>query len=478
MRTPKRLALILTMFMIGAVSGSLAVQPSAFAETVSSDGPLTAIAVSPDLNCAVKHVGDARRARSTTTPLAARSWRSTGNCSAPRPSRRVLAQAPAHLFTPVGHQVVTGTGVAGNPFTIVTVVDLGTSGLRLTETDTYTVGEETYRTDVHLANTLPAAANAIVYRAGDCYLQGSDNGYGLVGSPAGAIACATDPDPDAGGRIVQWRPITSDSRYRQGRYDAMWAAIGTQQPFPNTCSCTDLQDAGAGLSWSVPVPGFGAADVSSEIAVTDRVAQPGTTADLSVTMADSPDPVTPGGNLSYTATVTNAGPSATGGVNLGIATVASTSFVSFASPSGWVCTTPPSGGRSPVSCSRSSLAVATPQVFTLVVTVDPATPGGLLTTRADVSSSTADPNQANNSDTETTSVSAPPPVASAGDSLMAVSQTAVLPRREAGPSRPRRTTSCATGRRLTPTRWSSGEMASAWPEPRSMVWPSFRTPRT
>ena len=44
--------------MIGALSGSLAVQPSASAGTVGSAGPLTAIAVTPDLNCAVNHVAD------------------------------------------------------------------------------------------------------------------------------------------------------------------------------------------------------------------------------------------------------------------------------------------------------------------------------------------------------------------------------------------------------------------------------------
>ncbi len=446
MRTPKRLALILSMLMIGAASGSLAVQPSAFAGTMSSAGPLAVIAVTPDLNCAVHHVGENRGAfyddTACGTLVAVK-----GKVGELNPIEKLfgpatipagLSASPRTPFTPTPDkpQTVTGTGIAGDPFTIETVVDLGTTaqgtatGLQLTETDTYIVGQETYQTDVRLTNSGTVAVNAIVYRAGDCYLQGSAE-YGRVG-PSGAIACATNPDPNAGGRIVQWVPITSGSNYLAGGYNAVWTAIGARQPFPDTCgSCTNPLDSGAGLSWSVTVPANGTTAVSSRITVTDGVAPAGPT-DLSVTMADSPDPVTPGGNLSYTATVTNAGPSAASGVNLGIATVASTSFVSFTSPSGWWCTTPQPGGQSPVSCGRSSLAVATPQVFTLVVKVDPATPGGLLTTRADVSSSTADPNQANNSDTETTSVSAAPPVPPAGDSLMAVSQTAVLPQMGGG----------------------------------------------
>ena len=404
------------MLMIGALSGSLAVQPSAFAGTVTSTGPLTTISVSPDLNCAVNHVGDAKGSFYNDTACGT-FVAVNGTLFGPASIPAGFGAGPRTAFTPVSQTVVPGTGTT----TIVTVVDLGSSGLRLTETDTYTVGEETYRTDVSLANTRPNAANAIVYRAGDCYLQGSDNGYGLVG-PDGAIACTAEPAPNAGGRMVQWLPITPGSNYREGRSDSLWAAIGTQNPFANSCSCWDIQDAGAGLSWSVTVPGNDATVVSSLITVTGGVPQ----ADLSVTLTDTPDPVAPGANLSYTATVTNAGPSAADGVNFTIQTPSSTTFVSFTAPAGWVCTAPAPGGWSPVgACSRPSLAVGAPQVFTMVVKVPPA-PGGLIGTTADVSSSTADPSQTNNTDTETTSLSGGPAV-DATDSLMAVGTTTNLP---------------------------------------------------
>ena len=428
MRTSKRLALMLTTLMIGGLSGTLAVQPSAFAETVSSPGPLAVIAVTPDLNCGVHHVGDARGAFYNDTAcgtLVAVNGTLFGPAAIPGGS----AAGPRTPFTPVKQSAVTGTGTADDPFTVVTEVALGTTGVLLTQTDSYRVGEEIYRTDVSLTKSGTDAINAIVYRAGDCYLQGSDIGYGMVGSPPGAIGCTAEPAPNPGGRAVQWRPLTEGSHYLQDRYDRLWAAIGTQKTFADTCSCTEPLDNGAGLSWSVTV-GNSPTVVSSQISVTGISVAQVAQADLSVNMTDSADPVAPGANLSYTATVTNAGPSAAGEVNLGIEMPASTSFVSFASPTGWTCTTPLPGGRSPVTCSNPSLGVGS-QVFTLVVKVDAAPAGAVISSRADVSSATADPNVANNSDTETSAVSAAPPAAAA-DSLMTVGTTTTLPQAGGG----------------------------------------------
>ena len=42
------------------------------------------------------------------------------------------------------------------------------------------MGQESYRTDVSLASTDNASHAAIAYRAGDCFLQDSDEGLGQV----------------------------------------------------------------------------------------------------------------------------------------------------------------------------------------------------------------------------------------------------------------------------------------------------------
>jgi uncharacterized repeat protein (TIGR01451 family) len=129
-------------------------------------------------------------------------------------------------------------------------------------------------------------------------------------------------------------------------------------------------------------------------------------ADLSVTKVDTPDPVTAGTNLTYTITVTNAGPSDAATVSLSDTLPTGTRFVSLSPPGGWSCTTPAVGADGTVSCSISSLGVGS-AIFTLTVAVHSATnPGTVLSNTATVSSATSDPNPDNESDTATTTVEA------------------------------------------------------------------------
>jgi uncharacterized repeat protein (TIGR01451 family) len=129
-------------------------------------------------------------------------------------------------------------------------------------------------------------------------------------------------------------------------------------------------------------------------------------ADLSTQKGDAPDPVTAGNNLTYTITVTNAGPSAAAAAALADTLPAGTTFVSLASPGGWSCTSPAVGASGTVSCSNPSLGVGN-AVFTLVVKVGAAVAAGtVLTNTATASSSTPDPKPGNESGTATTTVAA------------------------------------------------------------------------
>jgi uncharacterized repeat protein (TIGR01451 family) len=129
-------------------------------------------------------------------------------------------------------------------------------------------------------------------------------------------------------------------------------------------------------------------------------------ADVFVTKTDSPDPVVAGTSLTYTITVTNAGPSAATTVALSDTLPTGTTFVSLTAPGGWTCSTPAAGGTGAINCSIASLSV-TSAVFTLVVDVDPAlATGTVLSNTSTVSTATTDPNGANNSDTEATTVTA------------------------------------------------------------------------
>ena len=139
---------------------------------------------------------------------------------------------------------------------------------------------------------------------------------------------------------------------------------------------------------------FGAADLSAQ------------SADLTVTVSDSPDPVSVGTNLTYTITVSNAGPNDATGVSLTVEIPVNTTFVSLAAPAGSATVTPPVGGTGAVTAIRTKFAAGTTAVFSMVVNVNStAFFGTTLSNTATVTSTTPDPNAANNSDTETTATS-------------------------------------------------------------------------
>lgn len=129
-----------------------------------------------------------------------------------------------------------------------------------------------------------------------------------------------------------------------------------------------------------------------------------TSADLSVTKSDTPDPVNAGANLTYTITVNNAGPSNASTVSLTDVLPAETLFFSMAAPAGWSCTTPGVFSSGTVTCTNPSAGLGN-HVFTLVVNVLAATPSGtVISNTATVSATTSDPNTGNESGTSTTTV--------------------------------------------------------------------------
>jgi uncharacterized repeat protein (TIGR01451 family) len=131
-------------------------------------------------------------------------------------------------------------------------------------------------------------------------------------------------------------------------------------------------------------------------------------ADLQVTKVDTPDPVVPGGNITYTITVTNAGPSSAANVVLSDTLQPGTPLVSLTSPAGWSCPAFPPGFSGTISCSNPSFGVGS-AVFTLTVSTSPGlTTGTVISNTASVTSSTADSNPGNDSATATTTVAPNP----------------------------------------------------------------------
>lgn len=156
------------------------------------------------------------------------------------------------VLTQVSQSAVTGAGTAANPFRITTVLDVGSTGLRITQADSYVIGQERYRTDVTIANSGTSPVSGILYRAMDCYLAGDDSSYGMQSGTS--VGCSANPYNTPPGRIELLDPITGGNNYYQANYSEVWTAIGTHQPFNNTCRCDEFIDTGAGISWSFTVP--------------------------------------------------------------------------------------------------------------------------------------------------------------------------------------------------------------------------------
>ncbi len=122
-------------------------------------------------------------------------------------------------------------------------------------------------------------------------------------------------------------------------------------------------------------------------------------ADLAVTVTDAPDPAQLGQPLRYTIVVTNYGPSPASGVTLTVLLPKNAGY-SFATTQQGKCTAKPS--KSTVTCSIGTMVAGAS--VTVIIEVKPTAKGQLVTTASVKATSPADPNQANNAATATTTV--------------------------------------------------------------------------
>jgi uncharacterized repeat protein (TIGR01451 family) len=123
-------------------------------------------------------------------------------------------------------------------------------------------------------------------------------------------------------------------------------------------------------------------------------------ADLSVSKADSPDPVHRGQKLTYTIMVHNAGPDSAMGVTLTDTLPKATGFDSVATTQG-TCTRTP---KNTVQCSLGNLAKDATVTVTIVVKPTQKKPGMITNTVSVKATSPGDPNTANNSASASTMV--------------------------------------------------------------------------
>jgi hypothetical protein len=259
--------------------GALLVAPAASADTsIDTSGPLDHIYLNSDLSCQATHTGDTHGEffgdDACGTFVA---WpRGEGNNFVFGPDVDAgIARTPFHQ---VSQSAVTGAGTTADPYKVVTTVDVETAEeselaaaqpaavegpvlFTVVQTDSYVVGDESYRTDIQVLNNgnIDGTFAGTVYHAGDCYLQDSDLGFGWLNPADGGIYCTENPGNNPFGRIEGFVPLTPGHHFYEAHYSSVWNAItetGTQ--FPDTVDTNgnggNADDNGAGLSWPFSIP--------------------------------------------------------------------------------------------------------------------------------------------------------------------------------------------------------------------------------
>jgi hypothetical protein len=246
--------------MLGfCASGGSATAAVPFVDIGTASGPLTRVVIGNDLSCQAQHTGDTSLEffPPGATPGDCGTFLAAGGVlftpDFGNHDRSATSFGSATPFTGAGQSARTGAGTASNPFKVVTNANAGSTGLALAQTDTYISGQESYRTDVKVTNGGGSPQAIILYRAGDCYLQNSDTGFGFTGAN-GAVGCSANANNTPPGRIEEFVPITAGANFLEARFSDVWSAISAQTPFGNACSrCTENLDNGAGVSWSVTI---------------------------------------------------------------------------------------------------------------------------------------------------------------------------------------------------------------------------------
>jgi hypothetical protein len=231
------------------------------AKEIASSGPLNAITLGNELSCQVAYTGDQQFELypPSTKPGDCGTLVVVGGALfAPNFSAHGSTAASSiganTAFTPVSQSEVSGQGSSASPYRVTTVADAGTTGLRVTQVDSYVIGQESYRTDVGVQNVGGGTLSGVIYRAGDCYLQESDRGFGFLDTSASAPGCSINANNSPPARIEQWYPITGGNQFMEASFSEVWSHIATHQPFPNTTRSTESIDNGAGISWTYSLP--------------------------------------------------------------------------------------------------------------------------------------------------------------------------------------------------------------------------------
>ncbi len=275
-------------------------------------------------------------------------------------------------------QVVTAPGL-GQPWLTCNPIDLGVT---ITDGRTTVLPGTTVRYTVTITNAGPASAtNAPV----SVPLPANASGAAWTCAAAGGAACQAASGSGAISTTVTIPP--GDTVTFTFDLDVSTSAAGT---LAVTATASE------------PSPGIDANLADNSATDTDTVIAD---ADLSVVIVEPAEPVAEGSPVTYTVQVANGGPNTAGNVSVSFPVPADTTFSSASGP-GWTCAQ--AGGV--ITCTRPSLPPGSAPDIS--ITVSPTILGGAINASVTVTSTTPDPQLANNSDSVSTTLASinDPPV--------------------------------------------------------------------
>ena len=255
---------VLTALALPLVSVAfLLVAPMASAdETITSSGPLTSIGIGSDLSCSVNYADDADGeffgGTACGTFLDVGGPVGDGGTVYGADDLPAAGGVQSTPFTQADFQAsVSGDGSAATPYTVSTQVSAGTTGLSLTQTDSYVTGADQYKTSVLIANSTASVQTVVLYHAADCYLGDDDHGYGYRDNASGGIFCTKTANNSPAGRVEGFIPVEGGSNYLEAFYANTWQAVGSGEPLADSCDCSTQEDNSMAISWTLTVPAHG-----------------------------------------------------------------------------------------------------------------------------------------------------------------------------------------------------------------------------
>src|SRR5215211_2216068 len=162
----RRILVVLATMVMGVVLASGVTLAQATEEQViTSDGPLTSIAIGNDLTCQVDHEGNGVGGEFYDGDTSALET----DCGTLLAVGDTTFGKYYEEFTLVSQSDVVGRGTNLSPFKVTTVVDAGDTGLRIKQTDSYVVGEDFYTTKVSVTNRgTSRQEDVVLYKFADC----------------------------------------------------------------------------------------------------------------------------------------------------------------------------------------------------------------------------------------------------------------------------------------------------------------------